>query len=211
MAQTDINQMDANGERDGVWKKTYPGTTQIRYEGQFDHGKEVGTFKYYCQECGNKPTIVKEFDPDNNLAKVQYFTIKGKLVSEGKMKGEMLVGEWLFFHKKSKEVMTREFYEDGKLEGKKTVYYPNGKITEEINYIKGLAEGENNYYSPDGVLLKKLLYKNDVLEGPAFYYDAKGKLLIEGQYKKGKKDGVWKYYKNGILEKEEIYPKPLKN
>ena len=43
-----VNQVDANGERDGLWQKFYEGTSQLRYEGTFQHGKEVGTFKFYC-------------------------------------------------------------------------------------------------------------------------------------------------------------------
>ena len=42
-----INQFDANGERHGLWKKNFEGTDQPRYEGTFDHGKEVGIFKFY--------------------------------------------------------------------------------------------------------------------------------------------------------------------
>ena len=72
-----------------------------------------------------------------------------------------------------------------------------------------MLEGPNNYYSPEGILLKKLHYKNDLLVGQAFYYDANGNVSIEGNYKEGRKHGVWKYYKDGKVVLEEIYPKPL--
>ncbi len=206
-SQSEINQTDAQGKRHGVWKKTYPGTEQLRYEGTFDHGKEVGEFKFYCEKCKDKPTVIKNFNGKDNIADVKYFTIKGKLVSEGKMKGKDRIGEWVYYHEKSKNVMTRENYINGKLDGKVTTYYPNGKITEETNYIKGIKEGEDNYYSPEGVLLKKLLYKEDQLQGPALYYDAYGNVVIEGFYKDGKKHGLWKYYKNGKVILEETYPK----
>ena len=202
-AQESINQMDANGKRHGVWKKTFPGTQQIRYEGTFKHGKEVGVFKFYCEECGKQPSVVSTFNDKDDSAWVQYFTIKGKLVSEGKMINKEREGEWVAYHEKSKQVMSREFYKDGKLHGKQTTYYPDGKVTEEITYVNGIKEGENLYYSPEGVLIKKLQYRNT-------YYDAFGVVVIEGNYKQGKKHGLWKYYKNGQLEMEEIYPKPLK-
>lgn len=208
-AQGNINQLDAEGKRHGVWKKMYPGTQQLRYEGTFQHGKEIGTFKYYCQECKDKPTAVKEFNEKDNTALVKYYTIKGKLVSEGKMEGKDRIGEWVYYHKKSNEVMTREQYKDGKLHGKKITYYPNGKITEELLYENGVMQGENLYFSPEGVLLKKLKYVKGELHGPATYYDAHGNVVIEGFYKKGKKDSVWKYYKDGKIEFEETYPKPI--
>ncbi|RMA58524.1 toxin-antitoxin system YwqK family antitoxin [Ulvibacter antarcticus] len=209
IAQADINQLDAQGNRHGLWKKMHPGNKQIRYEGTFDHGKEVGTFKFYCEDCKNQPMVIKEFNTRDAVADVQYFTVKGKLVSEGKMDGKNRVGEWLYYQKKSKTVMTRENYNNGNLDGQKITYYPDGKITEEITYVNGSKEGPNNYYSPIGVLLKKLNYKNDALQGEAMYYDSSGNVTIEGQYKKGKKDGLWKYYKNGKVELEETYPKPL--
>lgn len=206
-----FNQFDEEGRRHGPWKKYHPGTQQIRYEGNFEHGKEIGVFKFYCQECGEQPSVIKTFKVKDNTATVQYFTIKGKLVSEGKMKGKKRFGEWVYYHEKSPEVMTREFYTDGKLDGMKTTYYINGQITEEMAFVNGLKEGPNNFYSPEGVLIKELKYENDKLHGPATYYDAAGKEVIKGQYKRGKKHGLWRYYKDGELLSEEIYPKPRKN
>ena len=43
----DINQFDESGKRHGVWKKYFEGTKQLRYEGKFDHGKEVGKFLFH--------------------------------------------------------------------------------------------------------------------------------------------------------------------
>jgi antitoxin component YwqK of YwqJK toxin-antitoxin module len=205
-----VNQVDANGERDGLWQKFYEGTSQLRYEGTFQHGKEVGTFKFYCQECKTVPTVVKEFKANSVLSNVKYYTPKGDLVSVGAMDGKERIGEWVYYHKNSQKVMTREFYKNGKRDGKKTTFYLNDLITEETTYLNGVKEGANNYYSPDGVLLKKLQYRNDALFGAAIYYDAVGNISIEGTYKNDKKHGLWKYYKNGELTLEEIYPKPLK-
>ena len=206
----EINQMDSNGKRHGVWKKNFEGTKQLRYEGTFEHGKEVGTFKFYCEECKSQPAVVKEFTANNAVADVKFYTAKGKLVSEGKMDGKLRIGEWIYFHKKSTEVMTRERYQNGKLTGKKYVYYGNGVVAEEASYSDGLLNGPSLYYSYDSKLLKELIYKNDLLEGPAVYYDAKGAKLMEGMYVNDRKKGVWKFYKNGQLDNEETFPKPLK-
>ncbi|MCW5520307.1 toxin-antitoxin system YwqK family antitoxin [Aureitalea sp. L0-47] len=211
ISQEGYNQFDDNNKRHGPWKKYFEGTTQLRYEGQFDHGKEVGTFKFYCDECKEQPMVIKEFSSRDNTADVKYFTLSGKLVSEGKMNGKNRIGEWLYYHEKSKEVMSREYYENGKLEGKKLTYYPNGKITEEISYVNGVMQGESLYYGPDGTLLKKLRYSNDELHGEAIYYDAYGNVTIKGYYKEGKKHGLWKHYKDGKVVLEETYPKPNRN
>lgn len=209
-AQEKINQLDSEGARHGVWRKTYPGSEQIRYEGTFEHGKEVGVFKFYCEECGSQPTAIRTFSDNDNSVHLQYFTKSGKLVSEGTLVDRDREGEWVYYHEKSTRVMTREQYKGGKLHGKKTTYYPDGRVTEEVNYVYGKREGENLFYSPDGVIIKRLQYKEDELNGPATYYDAAGNVVIEGYYKKDKKYGLWKYYKNGELELEETYPKPQK-
>ena len=210
LAQVEVNQFDANNERHGVWKKYHENSRQLRDEGQFIHGKEVGVFKYYCSDCKDLPMVARTFNDSDNSAQVQYFTKKGKLVSEGKMDGKNKKGEWLYYQKNSKNIMTKEFYVEGKLEGLKTTYYKNNKVTQIINYKDGLKEGEDNYYSLEGVLLKKLYYVNDQLHDKAFYYDADGVVIIEGNYKNGKKHGVWKHYKNGKIILEETYPKPKK-
>ncbi len=208
-SQEDINQLDAQGARHGLWKKKYPDSDQLRYEGTFEHGKEVGVFKFYCEDCGKQPTAIRTFNKKDKSVFVQYFTAKGKLVSEGGMVDRDREGEWKYYHEKSDRVMSREFYKNGKLNGTQTTYYPDGAKTEELNFVNDVREGENLYYSPEGVVIKKLQYRNGQLQGPAFYYDASGVLVIEGFYKDGQKHGLWKYFKNGVLELEETYPKPL--
>ncbi|MFT7073109.1 toxin-antitoxin system YwqK family antitoxin [Patiriisocius sp. Uisw_017] len=205
----EINLMDANGKRHGVWKKSYPNTKQLRYQGQFDHGREIGVFNFYCEECGNQPYAIKEFKGNGEVL-VTYFTKKGKLVSEGKMIGKTREGEWLTYHKNSKEVMIRENYRNDKLDGVVTTYYGNKVVTETTPYKNGIKEGLSKNYSYEGKLLNELTYQNDKLYGPAVYYNPTGEKTIEGQYKKGRKDGIWKYYKNGKVAVEEKFPKLLK-
>jgi antitoxin component YwqK of YwqJK toxin-antitoxin module len=40
-----------------------------------------------------------------------------------------------------KIVMTLENYKNGKLEGLRSVYYPSGKIAEEISYLNNMKNG----------------------------------------------------------------------
>lgn len=202
----EINQTDASGERHGLWEKYYPESNQLRFAGEFHHGKERGKFKFYCQTCGDQPSAIIDYGRGNDIAKVKYLDLKGKVISEGKMKHQKRMGEWVYYHKDSDRVMSQENYSDGVLHGMTTTYYPNGKITEETEYKLGVKDGKNNFYSSQGVLIRKLIYQDDKLHGPAFYYDAHGQLTIEGAYKAGRKDGLWKYYENGKVVLEETYP-----
>jgi antitoxin component YwqK of YwqJK toxin-antitoxin module len=202
-----INQFDAEGKRHGIWKKNFEGTEQIRYEGQFYHGKEIGLFKFYI--LVKKKSILsatKLFNPNDDSAEVKFLTSRGKTISEGKMVGKTYVGKWVYYHKNSDKIMTVETYDDnGVLQGERLVYYDNGQLAEKTTYVDGKIEGRSEVYSLKGVVLKSFIYENGELHGPSKSFNGKGELLSEGQYKQGKKTGVWKFYENNKLIEEKNF------
>lgn len=207
LSQEELNAYDAQDKRHGVWKKYYPNSKQLRYTGEFEHGKEVGTFKFYCQDCGDQPDLVKEFEANSDRAFLSYYS-KGQLISKGEMRGKEKAGTWIYYHKDGQTPMTEENYTDNYLQGLKITYYANGNKTEVVNYSQGKREGESSYYSPAGVKIKHFTYKNDMLHGAVKYFDAKGQLLVSGNYKEDAKHGLWQYFEAGKLVKEERFPKP---
>ncbi len=203
----DINQFDAQGERHGIWKKTFDGTNILRYEGTFLHGKEVGLFKFY-KNINKKAvlTATKKFNEQDNKSKVTFFTSKGKVISEGQLDGKKYIGVWKYYQQRSNELLTLEHYDDlGRLNGERIVYYENGQIAEKQNYVAGKLDGVSFWYSLKNVVLKEFVYVNGELHGPSRYYNPKGELITEGAYKRGKKHGVWKYYENGVLVDEKDF------
>lgn len=212
-AQDVINQLDDQGQRHGLWKKNFEQTDQLRYKGNFDHGKEIGLFEFYKLD-GAKSVLsaTREFHPDSDKIDVKFYSSKGKLISEGQMVGKLFVGIWTYYHNKSKHVMTVEHYNDnGKLEGEKIIYYPNGQIAEQSYYTNGKLEGTSKVFSETGVLIKDFSYKDGRLNGMSKYYDGSGKLLAEGAYKDDQKQGIWKYYENGRLTEEKDFTIHSKN
>ncbi len=204
-AQEEINQLDANGKRHGLWRKTFEeNPNQVRYEGRFEHGKETGLFTFYILGQ-DKPAATKFFSPDSDTAQVKFLTQKGSVISEGKMLGEKRVGEWKYYHLNSDKLMMTENYTDGMLEGEKVTYFENGTPTEKSNYKAGELHGEQLIFSEKGVLLKKFTYSNGELHGPARIYNGKGELLIEGNYRNDKHHGIWKYYENGNLKEQKDF------
>jgi antitoxin component YwqK of YwqJK toxin-antitoxin module len=212
-AQNTVNQFDDDGKRHGVWKKYFDKTDQLRYEGKFDHGKEIDTFKFY--RLNNKESVlsaVKVFNPDNDMASVTFLSSKGKLISEGTMNGKLYSGKWTFYHNTSDAVMSTETYNaNGNLEGEKVVFYPNGQVAEKSNYKNGKLEGVSKWYSEGGILLKDFLYKDGELHGLSKYYDADGRILAEGEYQHGRKHGIWKYYEEGKLKESKDHTRRTKN
>ncbi|MBO3097444.1 toxin-antitoxin system YwqK family antitoxin [Gelidibacter pelagius] len=212
-AQNSVNQLDQDGERHGFWKVHFEQTDQPRYEGTFDHGKEVGMFKFYKLD-GNKSVLsaTREFDPNSDNIIVKFYSSKGKLISEGQMINKLFVGKWVYYHNKTKGIMTVEHYSDkGQLEGEKLVYYPNGQMAEQSYYINGKIDGVSKVFSEKGVLIKEFTYENDVLHGMSKYYDADGKMLAEGAYRNDQKHGIWKFYEKGVLTEEKDFTVYSKN
>ncbi|MBG6132327.1 antitoxin component YwqK of YwqJK toxin-antitoxin module [Aquimarina sp. EL_43] len=200
------NAFDANGKRHGKWQKKYKDSDQLRYEGKFDHGKEIGEFKFYKPINGEFPTAIKTFSKDNDTVGVKYFTQKGKVISEGQMIGKNRIGIWKYYHKGSDKIMMTEQYQSGKLEGEQLTYFENGQLTEKALYINGKQNGKRIMYSDTGVIIKEFTYENDQLHGITKYYDTNGILIIEGNYKRGRKDGMWNYYKEGKLSEQKLFP-----
>ena len=209
-AQTSINQMDDNGKRNGVWKKYYS-NDRIRYIGQFEHGKEVGVFKYFSASNSDNPIIVKKYHKNNNLADVQFFTPKGIIESEGKMQGKKREGKWVFYHGDGKTVMSEENYKNGKLHGPYKTFFATGEPTEITSYKNGLQDGNYKKYSIKGFLYQDFNYANGKLNGVASYYSRKtGDLIKKGPYIDDLRVGTWENYVDGELvstEQPAIKPK----
>jgi antitoxin component YwqK of YwqJK toxin-antitoxin module len=203
-AQKPVNEFDEQGRRHGYWSKNFQGTDQIRYSGQFNHGKEIDTFNYYTLSQGKSVlSAVKVFRPDTDVAEVSFYTSTGGLISKGQMKGKTYTGTWVYYHKNSDQVMILENYNtNGVLDGEKKVYYKNGTLAEDSTYKNGKLQGKVSWYAEDGQLFKMLTYEQDVLSGPGEYFEPGGKIASKGLYKDNKKWGKWTYYKNGKAYKE---------
>jgi len=206
-AQQVYNQNNEDGLRHGKWKKNFENTKQVRYEGQFEHGKEIGLFKFY--KLVSKKSILtatKAFNSNNQIAEVTFLASNGKVISKGRMNGKNYIGEWLYYHNDSDKVMTKETYDDdGKLTGEKYVYFENEQLAETLFYKNGKEEGNAINYSEKGVILKNFNFKNGELHGFYKDYTPEGVLIVAGQFKNGKKSGNWKYYEKGKLVNEKNF------
>lgn len=212
-AQESINQFDNDGERNGIWKKNFENTKQIKYEGNFEHGKEVGLFKFYKLVNGKSAlSATREFDANSDDILVKFYASSGKLISEGHMRDKIFVGKWVYYHNRTKGIMTLEHYNDqGQLDGERNVFYANGQMAEQTFYVNGKIEGVSKIFSERGVLIKAFLYSDNMLNGISKYYNGDGQLLAEGAYRNDQQHGIWKYYENGVLKEEKDFTVYSKN
>ncbi len=200
-----INQYHADGTRHGLWEKKFKGTDQIRYTGRFDHGVEVGEFKFYKRGFSNQPSAIKTFSNNGRVADLVYYSQNGNVISKGRLVNRNREGKWLHYHKNSTKVLTEENYKEDQLHGLQTTYYDNGHVAETIEYVEGKKHGKQLVYSVKDILIKEFTYENGLLEGINKFYTGRGILTIEGNYHNDKKIGVWKYYENSKLVNEKTY------
>lgn len=205
MGQAQVNQYDNQGKRNGHWKVNFEGTSQTKFEGNFEHGKETGKFKFYKKGYSKHATAIMHFSRDNDSVQVTYYAQNGSPISEGYMLNKKRTGKWVYYHKDSPDIMMTEMYQNGKLEGEQCTYFKNGKPTEKTMYHNGEKNGKSLIYNDTGQMLQQLHYTDGELDGPATYYNLDGEKIIEGQYVKGRKKGTWKYYENGKLKEEKEY------
>ncbi|MBA4154618.1 MAG: hypothetical protein C0512_09760 [Flavobacterium sp.] len=201
-AQEKFNQLDEKGNKHGPWKGVYEDTKYTKYEGQFEHGKEIGVFNFYDNTKVKKIIATRDFTANDGSCYTIFYNGKFK-VSEGKLVNKVYEGEWKFYHLKSDTIMNVENYKKGKLHGTKKVFYNTGLLAEESNYKEGLKEGPYKKVAENGVVLEESNYKNNEYDGPAIFREAAGDKYSTGQYKNGKSVGKWKFYEKGKLVKTE--------
>ena len=114
--------------------------------------------------------------------------------------------------KKGEYYVNEENYLNGRLNGKSSGYYPNGKMEYVREFIEGNLTGKEISYYDNGDVQEEGKYNSGSRVGKwTRYY--KGKKVDEvGKYVNGRKDSVWnEYYQNGKLEQTAHYVYGIKN
>ncbi|MGV9004701.1 toxin-antitoxin system YwqK family antitoxin [Flavobacterium sp.] len=194
-----INKLDEKGRKDGIWKGIHEESQRPRYEGTFDHGKEVGTFKFFDDTKVGTVIATREFNAKDNSCYTIFYNQKKNKVSEGKVVNKQFEGEWKYYHEDMPQIMALEFYRKGKLDGVRKVFFKSGVLAEETNYKEGIKNGLSKIYLENGVVIEECNYVNGAYEGKAIFRTSDNQIASEGIFKDGKKVGIWK-----VLEKGKI-------
>lgn len=194
--QKDINQLDVDSLKTGVWMKFYK-NGNLRYKGQFKKGKEYGVFKFYSEYYSNHPIVIKTFNELNDSCSVQFFYITGIRKAVGQMDGRKKTGQWLFYDNTGEKILMEENYHNDLLHGLKKTYYSNGNLTVASHYKQGVLHGSYERYTESGVLIEKLNYDTGHIHGPITYYNQNGVIRETGFYHYGKRVGKWVLYIDG--------------
>jgi len=193
------------GKQNGYFTEYYP-NGKIQIEGWIIDDKDQGEWDYH-DEKGR--LVSKSYYLDNDLSgyKEEYFTT-GQKKSEQKYERGWL--EKLTQFDKDGKVFAVDSFPKGT--GKYVLYYPNGKVMEQGNYVNGDFDGPYKSYFFDGSLQSSFFYNKGVRDSTysSFYYG--GRKDNEGIYKNGAKTGSWKIYdENGKLFLDITYRHDQKN
>jgi antitoxin component YwqK of YwqJK toxin-antitoxin module len=176
---------------DGFTRYYYPGG-KLSSEGTIVGGKPDGYWKSYFENGkikseGNR----RNFELDSLW---KFYSEEGKLLVEinyraGKKNG--IKTSWL-----DKEIL-KENYRDDVKDGFTRYYFTDGKIKQEIPFVKGLEQGFGKEFAADGTIITLTEYKR------GFIVD---RLRINRKDGNGRKQGRWfVFYERGNPKTEVTY------
>ncbi len=196
-------QTDANGKKQGYWKKKDEKTGKLIYEGLFKDNVPQGIFKYYYPHDSIK--AIMNFKQDGKIAYSTMFHLNGKKMAYGKYIGEAKDSVWTYYDETG-VLISREKFKDGKKNGTMYVYFPDGIVSEERNYKMDVQDGPFKLYFDQKLVKGEGTYVNGKLEGKNAYYFPNGVSAAIGYYKNGQKVGPWVYKSsNGKVTEKELY------
>jgi len=205
IAQNTVNQVDAQGRKQGFWtKKTADG--KLLYQATFKDDKPVGEMKRF--HPNGKIKAVLNFVQGSELSDAKLFDEAGNLIAQGKYTGQKKTGEWNYYKDKkivstdnfqnglkngqskrwfkTGELLEESTWKDDKLNGMYHSYFQDGKVFMECKYLQGKLNGPFNTWFADGTLELDAFYVSDLQDKDWLYYDNAGTVLYTLKYNKGK-------------------------
>ena len=98
-------------------------------------------------------------------------------------------------------LVEESFFENGKQNGTRTLYYANGNIESTSVYIDDMLTGKHKTYYDSGELMIDSDYKKSEIVGTLKKYYKSGQLLEEVTFKNDMENGPFvEYYENGNIK-----------
>ncbi|HEY3369467.1 MAG TPA: toxin-antitoxin system YwqK family antitoxin [Prolixibacteraceae bacterium] len=195
IAQNTVNQVDAQGRKQGFWTKKDTGG-KLLYQATFKDDKPVGEMKRF--HSNGKIKAVLNFIEGSELSDVKLFDEGGHLVAQGKYIGQKKTGEWNYFL--DTKVVSTENYLNGQKNGISKRFYKTGELLEESNWKDDLLNGIYRSFYQDGKVYMECKYTQGKRNGPFKTWFAEGALELDGLYASDVPDKDWLYYdRSGTL------------
>lgn len=200
VAQTNT---DANGKKQGYWKKIDPTSKKIIYEGLFKDDKPQGLFKYYYPNDSIKAKML--FVQNGKIGYSTMYHLTGKKMAYGKYINEVKDSVWTYYDENG-ILISKETFVLGKKNGVVYTYFQDGIVSEEHTYKLDVMHGPFKQYYNKTTLKAEGNYINGQLDGKNAYYYPNNVAAAFGYYKNGVKNGPWVYKeKDGKIKEKELY------
>jgi antitoxin component YwqK of YwqJK toxin-antitoxin module len=207
------NKIDDKGLKQGLWKKYFPNTKVLDYEGNFVNDIPEGDFTYYFRNGKVKARMTYK-----NNGKICFTTIYHEdennfPMAQGKFVDKQKDSLWLYWGP-SGRISMEENYKNGVLDGKKRIYYvpeirtdKSVLISQDLNFKYGIQDGEQKEYFNNGVLKSITYYKNGMIEGEVITNGPNGVIALKDNYLGGAKHGWCYAYDENGAELSKVYYK----
>ena len=119
-----LNQTDEKGLKQGHWQKVFD-NGNTAYDVYFKNDQPVGIFKRFHKN-GNVESILN-YKENSMRATAEVYDENGVLTAKGMYNGKEKDSIWNYFGKQKNIIKTEE-YRLGKLNGKSSIFYKDGKI-----------------------------------------------------------------------------------
>jgi antitoxin component YwqK of YwqJK toxin-antitoxin module len=150
---------------------------------------------------------VEETDPDGNLLKFtrrdsdglkegvfNKTSAKGIKLEEARYKNGKLDGQRVLFYPNG-DTLIVETYQEDLFDGPYKSFYPNGQLKMVCTYVDNNIEGKWLQYYESGQIKEEVLFQDNIENGPFREYHPNGQLSVEGSYKDGDNEhGPLKFY-----------------
>ena len=189
IAQNTVNQVDAQGRKQGFWtKKDTEG--KLIYQATFKDDKPVGEMKRF--HPNGKLKALMNFTEGTDDADTQLFDERGKQIAQGKYSGQKKIGEWTYLL--DSKVVSTETYLNGQKNGTSKRFYKTGELLEESNWQNDKLNGIYRTYFQDGKAFLECTYSEGLRNGAFKTWFPNGQLEIDAVYTNDLRDKDWKYF-----------------
>ena len=187
------------GKRNGKCIYYFP-NKQIEIEYNYKDNNLDGKTTQY-NESGDV-MIIKIFEEDV-LISYQYYDKTGQLIAPIELKNE--TGAIKAFYKSGSPSVEYNI-KNGAVEGKRTMYYTEGKVSDETIFSCDEKEGKRKSFFKSGKLKAEESWKADDKSGDFVYYYENGKVKSHEYYLNDRKFGAFKNFdETGKLIKTYFY------
>ena len=189
LAQNKVNQVDAQGRKQGFWTKN-DAEGKLMYQATFKDDKPVGELKRFHPNGKEKAAMI--FTEGSEISDAKLFDERGSLIAQGKYDGQKKTGEWSYFL--DSRVVSTETYANGQKNGLSKRFYQTGELLEESNWQKDKLNGLYRTYFEDGKIYLECNYTDGKRNGKFKTSFLNGNQELEAFYTDDMKDKDWKYF-----------------